>query len=123
MALAMRSNFFRGVASVKDWRLFNVVGKGAGWCVLCGMSPDLGFRIEAIGRLVSLTARIIRSLRDTDITVPISTSASLKLNGILFRGMSLPSVRHKKDSALQSERDRQKVFCEFIPTAIALFVG
>jgi len=70
MALAMRSNFFRGVASVKDWRLFNVVGKGAGWCVLCGMSPDLGFRIEAIGRLVSLTARIIRSLRDADITVP-----------------------------------------------------
>jgi hypothetical protein len=57
------------VAPVKDRRLFNILGKGASWRVLCSMSQNLSFRIEAVGRLVSLTARIIRALRNPNVTV------------------------------------------------------
>jgi hypothetical protein len=57
------------VAPVKDRRLFNVLGKGASWRVLCSMSQNLSFRIEPVGRLVSLTARIILALRNPNVTV------------------------------------------------------
>jgi hypothetical protein len=57
------------ISPVKDRRLLNVLGMGAGRRILSGMSSDLGLFIEAIGRFVSLTARILLTLRNPDVAV------------------------------------------------------
>jgi hypothetical protein len=109
------------VAPVKDRRLFNILGKGASWRVLCSMSQNLSFRIEAVGRLVSLTARIIRSLRDADITVPNLDFRFTQIERHIVLGHIASLGRTQKDCAVQPEPARQEVFCELLPKSNALF--
>jgi hypothetical protein len=70
-ACLTRSYCLGRVASVKDRRLFNVLGTGARWCIFYGMSQNLSFCIEAVSCLVRLTAGIILAFGNPDATVPI----------------------------------------------------